>query len=203
VSAPDGEDAGKRLKRHQDVGRKAHLHRVGVQVVAGDLLGKLAGEKPLVLGGVVRRVVGQPDPVDVDRQDVAGLGAIDVDRSGDGVRSAVVHRAVDLFDLALVDAGSDLPAARGHRLDRDRVTGVDVQDGGDVVVVDAPLGRLRGRREHPESVPVLRELLCLHVCLVRRAFEVGDGVVGVRAVRIRLAALSRRGAVGTGTARGQ
>ena len=66
----------------------------------------------------------------------------------------------------------------------------------DTVVEEPPLGGLRCRRQHPEPMSVLGELLDLHVGLIRRALKIGDGVVGIRAVRIACGLLSARPACG-------
>ena len=128
-------------------GRELGHLALEVEVEILDLsFGKLVGKLAEHAGNVeVGRVRARHDLVDADLQHVTGLGALDVYRARERVRSASREVRAQFLDLLDRRAGHDLVVRVHHRLEHDGVAGIDVQHGRLRIVEPAPLRRFHRR----------------------------------------------------------
>src|SRR5437764_13595584 len=90
----------------------------------------------------VRRERLGHDLLDADLEHVTGLGAVDVDRAGDGVRAATRVGEPQLDDVVQRRTRLDGVVRVHHRLDRHRVAGVDHELRRLLGIEPTPLGRV-------------------------------------------------------------
>src|SRR5712692_10587756 len=150
----DRQDAGERLEIDHDARLEFGLALVPVQVkVLHEAIGELGGQGADRRELLARQVEVDPEGLGNDLQDpdlhhVAGLGAVDIDGTGDGVRTAAGVGLPEGDDL--LDRGSRLDLiVRVHQgLDSDGVSRADDELGWLLGVEPAPLARLECRRQH-------------------------------------------------------
>ena len=161
------ENAGKRPQGHRDAGRELRGRALQVEVkithlADGKSIGKLA-EAELARKVPVRAIAPRHDTFDVDFQRIAGLGFLDVNRSGDGMRTAAGMGQPQFRQLLDRDPREDLIGRRHHGLHRHAGAGTHFQHRRLGIVEPAPLRGLRCRRQDID-VPEFGADRRLHAC---------------------------------------
>ncbi len=168
--ARDAERTGERPDRNPDARQELGDHAIEIEIDVLDLavlifLRKLAEHAGHVEIGPIS---ARHDLVEPHLEHVAGLGAVDVDRTGHCVRTAPREVGAQLLDLLDRHAGKDLVVRMHHRLHDDGVAGIDLQHRRLRIVEPAPLRGLERRRQDMDF-----------------AFDLGRGHDGLRPSSVR------------------
>ena len=149
LGAGDAKDTGKRRQRNFNPRRKLCDLALEVEVKILDLtFGKFSWKLPEHAGDVEIGSIGaRHDLVDAYLEDITGLGAFDIDRARQCVRSAAGKIGAQFLDLVDRHPGHDLVVRVHHRLEHDRIAGRDIQHRRLRIVEPAPLRGFHRRRQ--------------------------------------------------------
>src|SRR5439155_11670708 len=127
--ARDPERTRERAQRQNDARQKLSLHIFKIEIKIFYLTILIDGRELAehTRHVEVRRVSARYDLVQPDLEHVARLRALDINRSGQGVRSATGKVGARLLDLFDGGAGNHLIVAVHHRFHHDGVAGIDAQ----------------------------------------------------------------------------